>query len=314
MYRRSRQEPTHLYSPEQIRRVIEGSGISIESEVDSDYLIFCPYHNNFRTPAGEISKERGTFFCFSCHESRSLLEFVMHVTGKSYFDCIRFIESNKVDVDILDSINKILEKPKEVEPFDELMIKRLHNQALASERAMRYYEYRKISENSVKRFQLGFSDKQDMVTTPVHSPDGSVYYGFVGRSIEGKEFKNTGGNWRSQTLFNLHRAKTYGTVYVVESNFDAIRLDQNGVAAVATLGAYVSKMQIELLTKHFNSVIVVADNDNGGNKMVDKLVDKLGSRVTVVGIPQRFKDVGDMTDSDIGELTKRADDPLLAIY
>jgi DNA primase len=238
----------------------------------------------------------------------------MHVTNKSYFETLRFIDSQKADVDIVDSINMILSKNDEIEPFDELMIKRLHNQALASERAMNYYAYRKISENSVRKFQLGYSDKQDMVITPVHSPDGSVYYGFVGRSIEGKEFKNTSGNWRSKTLFNLHRAKRYDTVYVVESNFDAIRLDQNGVAAVATLGAYVSKFQTTLLTKYFNSVIVVADNDNGGNKMVDKMVDRLGHRVTVVGIPQRFKDVGDMSDADIAELTNRTQDPLFAIY
>jgi DNA primase len=243
-----------------------------------------------------------------------LIEFVMHVTNKSYFETLRFIESQKADVDIVDSINMILSKSDEIEPFDELLIKRLHNQALNSERAMNYYGYRKISEESVRKFQLGYSVNQDMVTTPVHSPDGSVYYGFVGRSIEGKEFKNTSGNWRSKTLFNLHRARRYDTVYVVESNFDAIRLDQNGVAAVATLGAYVSKFQTNLLTKYFNSVIVVADNDNGGNKMVDKMVDRLGHRVTVVGIPQRFKDVGDMTDADIAELTNRTQDPLFAIY
>jgi DNA primase len=167
---------------------------------------------------------------------------------------------------------------------------------------------------SIIKFQLGYSENFDMVTTPVHSPDGSMYLGFVGRSVEGKEFKNTSGNWRSKTLFNLHRARLHGTVYVVESNFDAIRLDQNGVPAVATLGAYVSRNQIDLLTKHFNSVIVVADNDNGGTKMSEKMVERLGHRVTVVGIPTRFKDVGDMTDSDIAELTVRTQDPLLAMY
>ena len=313
MYRRTRQESSDIYSAEQIRRVITGSGISIESEVDSDYIVFCPYHNNFRSPAGEVSKTRGTFFCFSCHESRSFIEFVMHVTGKSYFEAVRFIESAKTETNFVDTLETLLEDKPEVEPFDELLIKRLHNQALDSERAMNYYNYRKISENSVKKFQLGYSDKQDMVVTPVHSPDGSVYYGFVGRSIEGKSFLNTNGNWRSKTLFNLHRAKRYDTVYLVESNFDAIRLDQMGVPAVASLGAYVSKFQTDLLTRYFNSVIVVADNDNGGNKMVDKIVDRLGYRATIAGIPERFKDIGDMTDSDIEIFTNKTQDVLLNI-
>ena len=49
--------------------------------------------------------------------------------------------------------------------------------------------YRKIEQTSWSKFSLGYSEKQDMVTVPVHSPDG-MPVGFVGRSIEGKEFKN----------------------------------------------------------------------------------------------------------------------------
>jgi hypothetical protein len=40
----------------------------------------------------------------------------------------------------------------------------------------------------------------------------------------------------------------------------------------------------------------------------------MGHRAVSIGIPQRFKDIGDMTDSDIGELVKKTQDPLLAMY
>ena len=63
-----------LYSEDQVKRVLDGSGINIESEMDNDFMIFCPYHNNFRTPAGEVSKTKGTFFCFSCQETKDLVE------------------------------------------------------------------------------------------------------------------------------------------------------------------------------------------------------------------------------------------------
>jgi DNA primase len=314
MYRRFRQEQTTLYSAEQIRRVINGSGINIESEVDSDYLIFCPYHANYRTPAGEVSKDRGTFFCFSCHESRSLTEFVMHVTGKTFFEAGRFIDSAKTDVDITDSIDKMLEVKPDFVPFDEIMIKRLNTQALESPRAIRYFEGRRITKDSMRKFSLGYSEKQDMVTIPQQTPDGSTYVGFVGRSVEGKDFKNTPKLPKSKILFNLHRAKLHDTVYVVESSFDAIRLDQCGIPAVATLGANVPKTQVELLTKHFNSVIVIPDNDDAGQDMAKRIVEKMGHRATVIGIPTRFKDIGDMTDADIQELTKRVQDPILAMY
>ena len=307
----NRQKQTDIYTAEQVRRVILGSGISIESEVDSDYIIFCPFHNNYRTPAGEISKERGTFFCFSCQTSKSLPELVMHVTQKTYFESIRMIESFTTESNISSTIDSLLQDQPEYVSFDELMIRRLNQQALDSPRAMRYYEGRRISENSVKKFLLGYSDKQDMVTIPMHSPDGAVVVGFVARSVEGKEFKNTPKLPKSKILFNLHRAKKHSTVYVVESSFDAIRLDQNGLASVATLGANVSRTQTDLLTKYFNSVIVVADNDEAGKEMQAKISERLGNRAILINIPDRFKDIGDMTDSDIQELAKKMNDPLL---
>jgi DNA primase len=314
MYRRTRQEQANLYSPEQIRRVILGSGISIESEVDSDYLIFCPYHNNYRTPAGEISKERGTFFCFSCHESRTLIDFVIHVTGKTFFAATRFIDSAKTEFDLNDSLDKILQEKPEYVPYDELLIKRLNNQALESPRAVRYFEGRRITKESISKFILGYSENQDMITIPMADPTGTFFVGFVARSVEGKDFKNTPGLPKSKILFNLHRAKLHDTVYVVESSFDAIRLDQCGIPSVATLGSNVSKMQIQLLTKHFNSVIIVPDNDDAGSSMSEKIIDKMGSRAISIGLPSRFKDIGDMTDQDIKELTKRVKDPILAMY
>jgi DNA primase len=163
---------------------------------------------------------------------------------------------------------------------------------------MRYYSNRLITEESVKKFSLGYSEKQDMVTIPVHSPDGMTL-GFVGRSVEGKEFKNTPGLPKGKILFNLHRVKTSSLVYVVESSFDAIRLDQVGFPAVATLGANVSASQIKLLEKYFNSVVLVADNDEAGSIMRDKLIEKLGSLVSVINIDKKYKDIGDMDDDAI---------------
>jgi len=295
-----------VYTPEQIKRILVGSGVTIENEIDSDYIIFCPYHNNYRSPAGEIDKFNGTFFCFSCQKVASLVEFVMHNSARTYFESVRFIKSKEQEGNFNQDIEKkLVDKPMYVQ-YDQLLIKRLNQQALDSPRAMRYYSGRLITEASVKKFQLGFSEKQDMVTIPVHSPDG-MEIGFVGRSIEGKEFKNTPGLPKSKTLFNLNRVKTANKVYVVESSFDAIRLDQCGFPAVATLGANVSNIQTDLLQKYFNNIIVIADNDEAGGNMKDKIVERLGSRVSVVKIDKQYKDIGDMSDEAIKNLDESFD-------
>jgi DNA primase len=289
---------SNIYSEEQIRRIINGSGIDIEAEFGNDFIIYCPYHNNSRTPAGEIAKDSGLFFCFGCQTTKNLEEFIMFTTGRSYFETVRYIRSKETETNIENVVNKAMYAQPDFIQYDEVLIKRLNNQALESPRAMRYYSGRSLTEESVKKFWLGYSEKQDMVTIPVHSPDGMTI-GFVGRSVEGKEFKNTPGLPKSKILFNLHRVKTSSIIYVVESSFDAIRLDQVGFPAVATLGANVSVSQIKLLEKYFNNVVLVADNDEAGSIMKDKLIEKLGSLVSVINIDKKYKDIGDMDDEAI---------------
>ncbi len=236
----------------------------------------------------------------------------MHMSGRTYFESIRYIKSKETEQDLERDINqKLLVKPDFV-PYDELILKRLNNNLSSSDRAKDYFTYRKIEPTSWSKFSLGYSEKQDMVTVPVHSPDG-MPVGFVGRSIEGKEFKNTPGLPKAKTLFNLHRVKTADKVYVVESSFDAIRLDQVGFPAVATLGANVSNIQIELLQKYFNNIIVIGDNDEAGGNMKTKIVEKLGSRVSVIQLNKQYKDIGDMDDKSIKELDYQFDKSILSM-
>lgn len=301
-----------VYTAEQIKRVLIGAGVDIMSEVDSDYIIFCPYHNNSRTPAGEVDKTSGLFFCFACQHITDLTQLVMTTSGRSYFEAARYIKSKEVDGDLSYDIEKQLQDKPLYTQYDELIIKRLNNQALESPRAMRYYSGRLLTESSVKKFDLGYSEKQDMVTIPVHSPDGMAV-GFVGRSVEGKEFKNTPGLPKSKVLFNLHRVKTSDKVYIVESSFDAIRLDQVGLPAVATLGSMVSSIQMDLLKKYFNNIILLADNDDAGNVMRQKLIDRLGSRISVIKLDAKYKDIGDMDDETIKKLEYRFDNSIASM-
>jgi DNA primase len=236
----------------------------------------------------------------------------MHVSGRTYFEAVRFVNARKTETNLeAEVVKRLVEKPDYIQ-FDELLIKRLNQQALESPRAMRYYSGRLITDQSVNKFSLGYSEKQDMLTIPVHSPDGMVV-GFVGRSVEGKEFKNTPGLPKSKLLFNLHRVKTADRVYIVESSFDVIRLDQVGLPAVATLGANVSNHQIDLLKKYFNNIIVVADNDDAGGNMKSKIIDKLGSRVNTIQLDNKYKDIGDMPDEELTKLEVSFDKSIISM-
>lgn len=312
MSRRNRQESANneIYSAEQVRRVLQSCGIDIQYEVESDFMIYCPYHNNFRTAAAEISKESGQFFCFGCQESVTLVEFVMFTTKRSYFESVRLIASKAASINIIDDINSMLTKPQsDFIEFDSSLINRLHQSALASDRAMRYFNGRGISERSVEQYLLGYSDKQDMVTVPITSPDG-MFVGFVARSIEGKQFKNSVGLPRNKTMFNLSKAKRFNKVFVVESSFDAIRIEQVGGHAVAALGATVNRQQKELLKKYFTSIIVVSDNDEAGQGMADRLQEYFSNTLVIGRLPSSVKDVSDMNDEELSKFVSMFEDEI----
>jgi len=257
-------------------------------------MIFCPFHNNYRSPAGEVSKETGIFWCFSCQESKSLEELIMHVTQRSFFEAARLIDSKKDNRDLMDQLSTTLTKKNEFKQFDKDTIERLHNYLLNSERAQSYLINRGITKESAIAYKLGYSNIQDMITVPVHSPDG-YYLGFVGRSIEGKQFKNSIDLPKSKTLFNLWRNRRVDKIFVVESSFDAIKIEQVGGHAVATLGATVSKEQRKLLKQYFNQVIALGDMDMAGQNMSNKLLTDLGpDKCIVAKLPDGIKDVSDL--------------------
>ena len=100
-------------------------------------------------------------------------------------------------------------------------------------------------------------------------------------------------------MFNLNNCK-FVDIVVVESSFDAIRLWQLDIPAVATLGANVGTVQLALLNKYAYTIIVAPDGDEAGSEMVSKLVKGLGGKdIRVLKIPEGKKDIGDMTDEEI---------------
>ena len=312
---RNRQEQSYreVYSAEQVKRVLQSCGIDVHTEIDSDYIIFCPFHSNFRTPAAEVSKTSGQLYCFGCQQSKSFVELVMHCTNRSFFEAARLIDSKKVQTNILSEINATINKAAEFIEFDPEMIESLHNNLRGDNAAREYLIGRGITTDSMIKYKIGYSLKRLMVTIPVHAPDG-MCVGFVGRSIEGKEFSNSQALPKSKTIFNLHRTKISNQVFVVESSFDAIRIEQTGRSAIATLGSTVSNKQMQLLKQYFNSIILLPDNDEAGRSMARKMQENLGSIITIGEVPKEYKDISDMEEEALSSLIYRFDNIIEYIF
>lgn len=319
-------ENTTSYTPGQVESVLRAVGVSIISETREAYLCLCPYHNNTDTPSFAISKTMGAFMCFSpsCQKKGNLIKLVVDKTGKSLMEAARIIiRCEGKQPELIDRVRGALHRHENV-TFDIEVINRMHADIWGS-KALDYLHGRSINDESVSTFKIGYSVKQNMVVVPMFDVNGRPV-GIIGRSIEGKRFKNSRKLPSSEMWFNLNRAKRAGdVVIVVESSFDAIRVHQAGFPnVVAILGGHIPDDKAELLRRHFNGIIIATDNDkkkfyencfrcgsickghNAGRDIGQTILDKFGGmRISwaaydeKVIYPHDAKDVSDLTDEEI---------------
>jgi DNA primase len=306
------------YTKADLRSILRSCGIEIVSQTGTDFLCLCPFHHNTDSPAFAASYSKGLYVCYNqnCNSSGTVLDLVMKLTQRNNFEAMRFISQNKLSSDELleEELKELLEDKPEFEEFPQSTLTKLHEGLLASEKARNYFCSRKIEHDAIMQFSLGYSENMDMVTVPLHSPDG-IAVGIIGRSVEGKSFKNSPNLPRNKTMFNIHRAKREGgTIIVVESSFDAIRLWQAGYPnAVATLGGSISDTNIQLLNKYASTIIIMTDNDGAGKALGNTIATKLNRKNVLwarynydVMYPHGAKDVGDLTNEEIKQCVKNA--------
>lgn len=314
----SRETNTTSYTPNHVKAVIKSLGLDLVGETSNDFLCYCPFHSNRHTSSFSISREKGAYICFnpSCAETGTLIELVKKVMHKNEYEAVRFISAKQSEEleNFDEMLSSIMEEKPDFEEFSQETLDKLYLGLKESKEALQYLSQRGINEDSIHYFKLGYSQNMDMVITPVHSPDG-IPIGLVGRSIQGKSFKNSNNLPKSKTLFNVHRAKKIGDqVIVVESNFDAIRIHQAGFPnVVAVLGGFLSTDQQNILNRYFNRIIIMTDADQAGKDLGYSIANKLRNKDILWAsykygkiYPHDAKDAGDMTDEEITTCIKNA--------
>jgi DNA primase len=306
------------YTKADLRSILRSCNVNIISETGTDFLCLCPFHHNVDSPAFAVSYSKGLYICYNqnCNSSGTVLDLVKLLTGRNDFEALRFISQNKQTEEeaFEDGLKDLLDEKPEFAIFPEETLAKLHEELLINAEAKEYFKSRHINLSAVEHFRLGYSSNMGMVTVPLHSPDGQAV-GIIGRSITDKRFKNSVNLPRNKTMFNLHRAKREGgTIVVVESSFDAIRLWQAGYPnAVATLGGSISDINIQNLNKYASTIIIMTDNDTAGRALGKTIANKLKNKNVLWSqydyntvYPHFAKDVGDMTDEEIKQCIKNA--------
>jgi len=314
----ARKADSTQYAISQVKSIVKALGLHETSEANNNLLMYCPFHSNRHTASFSISCENGAWLCYNpaCGESGNLVELVKRILHKNDFEALRFISSkqNEALENFDELLSGLMEEKPEFEEFPKETLAKLHEEISSTQEGKDYFKSRGIYSQSITDFELGYSKNMGMVTVPVHSPDG-VPIGIVGRSIEGKSFKNSTNLPKSKTMFNIHRAKKIGSnVIVVESSFDAIRVHQAGFPnVVATLGGSLSSEQQRLLNKYFSTIIIMTDADEAGRELGLSISNRLNTKDILWAsydygkiYPHDAKDVGDMTDQEIQQCIKNS--------
>ena len=306
------------YTKADLRSILLACHIEIVSYTGTDFLCLCPFHHNTDSPAFAVSYSKGLYVCYNqnCNSSGTILDLVKQLTNRNDYEALRFISANKQTAEeaFQEGLAELLEDKPEFNEFPQATLDSLCQGLADNPKAIDYFRSRNIFTEAMDYFKLGYSQKQNMVTVPLHSPDG-IPVGVIGRSIEGKSFKNSPNLPRNKTMFNIHKAKREGgTIIVVESSFDAILLWQAGFPnAVATLGGSISDSNIQLLNKYSSTIIIMTDNDSAGRALGKTIANKLKNKNVLwakynndVVFPHHAKDVGDLTDDEIKICIKNA--------
>lgn len=309
-----------VLTEEAVWGILEQLGVDIEYETDTDYVGYCPFHNNVHSPAFTISKTTGMFFCHnaSCNEHGNLRKLIKDMTGADEMRIgIMLYEAEQQQPSLAEK-----RKLKEVEipEFEQSKVDKLHEVLLSNRTAISYLRGRGFSLDTMKHFKLGFNPRMNMVSVPMFDVDGKPV-GVVGRSIMDKQFKNSPKLPKKIIPWNIHNAKRFNSVVVTEASFDAMHVHQAGFpGTVALLGNYFSDHHADYFDRYFDHIILGLDDDEGGNSCAEQIVSKLPHKriswAMCATLPRYsgHKDLGEVAETmgsnAVGDLIKQAESNL----
>lgn len=126
------------------------------------FVGLCPFHEE-KTPSFYVNPERGSFHCFGCNAGGNAFTFVMRMTGLTFPEAVREL-AEKVGVAVPESrASQGQDRLAEVNQLAAELFQVILHESRLGERARRYLEGRGLSEETQRRFGLGFAPGEGWV-------------------------------------------------------------------------------------------------------------------------------------------------------
>lgn len=243
--------------------------------------------------------EAGTVHCFTCGYTATLSEFVSFCFGykdagifgnkwlKANYTTLLQQASRNVNLNITRKVVK-----KELPTIEEEILDRYAY-------THPYILNRGISEHVIELFDIGYDDMNNSITFPVSNLRGQVKW-IQTRAIDYKFYYIPSGVVKTDFLFGAYQCIKYNNGYaplwIVESPINAMTLWTHGEFAIALFGTGGGNQYKLINQLPYRHVILALDNDEAGNKGMDRLSmylkNKLISRVEYKDTTKDINDLG----------------------
>ena len=267
----------------------------------------CPMHSFVKgtedlNPSWGIHVSTGLHNCFSCGYKGNLLTLVSDFLDLGGIDEAKIWLTNNLEVD-WEFLSQQLEEARRTH-FNVPRLVPMSEGRLGIFDAVPEWAAndRKITVDSCNYYGIKWRPTDSTWILPIRTESGELLGWQEKGHLTRRFFNRPPGVTKSKTMFGIHKF-TSGTMIVVESPLDAIRLHSIGITGgVAIYGAVASAEQIKLMRKA-DKLILALDNDDTGRESTKVL----GQKLSDLGIEYwlfnydgyKAKDIGDMLDHEI---------------
>lgn len=274
-------------------------------------VISCPFHKNgLEThPSCNVYIDKngsipvGTYHCFTCGANGSLPKLINECFDESGEFGANWLLDNFTDafidnISIDQPISDIKEKSEFLDPSILDEYKYFHP----------YMFKRKLSEDIIRKFSVGYDAKTDSIVFPVWDEKDNLLF-LTRRSVKSKFFQIDKNSDKPVYLLNFIKKENIQEVMVCESQINTLYCWTMGYPAIGLFGTG-DDYQYNILRKsNINHYILCLDGDFAGNIGTSKLIKNLPQDciIDVKKIP-RGKDVNDLSKEEFDNL------PLLNCY
>ena len=275
-------------------------------ESGDNLMTNCPFHKQGqeKKPSFGIRKIDGYGHCFTCGETSTLEQMISR--------CFSVNDLGQFGISWLKN-TFLLENSRNID----LKLNRKNNNKIeyVKESELNKYRYyhpymfkRKLTEDIIEKFDVGFDKESNCITFPVKDENGNCLF-VARRSVVGKYFNYP--EKVQKPVYGVYELKKYGNdaseIIICESIFNCLTCWVYGKYAVALNGTGTSYQYNILKKLPYRKLILGLDPDKAGRKGAIKLYQNLKNYKIITflkGIPEG-KDINDLSEDEFNKLYEK---------